>query len=325
MDAVTGIAGSPTLFRSDPVGPTHVGAGVHAAMATRLGPTIHPDDAPQFGAASTRVAPAAAPLAYSMTGNIAALTEYVHQYESGPTDWHQAQGPHDFSPDTSDPDPHASHEQALDRPAKKSLLLVGGLAAAFIGIGVAILTTAVVITVTPAADQKPVTTQQPVPTPLATRVSEPPVIAPAPVQPAPAPPVAPPPPAVAPAPQPRVIPRQAPPRATQATHRATPTPTPSPSPSDQERAPGDVPQHPSHNPSDVPPADDGSGLPPDEHDVPPHRGDPPLDEGNGPPPRSHNPFSPHVGELPAGDGGGEPRRGGGGLLGGAGCIPLLPC
>jgi len=331
MDAVTGIAGPPTIFRSSSVGPTRVGAGVQAGIAPpRLGPMIHPDIAPQFGAASTRLAPAAPPLAYSMTGNMEALpayvheyeTAYVHEYEYGPNEWHEAQVPHDIDLDASDPDLDASPEQAPERPARKSLLLVGSLAAAFIGIGVSILTTAVVITVTPTADQKPVTTQQPVPTPLATQFSEPPAVTPAaPVQPPPAPPAPPPPPAIAPAPQPQVIPRQAPPRATQATPRVTQTP----SPSDQELVPGDVPQHHSHYSSDVPPADDDGGPPPDERDVPSHRSDPPLDEGDGPPPRSHSPFSPRLDGPSPGDGGGEPRRGGGGLLGGAGCIPLLPC
>ena len=68
MDALTAIAGTPTIYRSSPVGPTHVGSGVQSAMAaTGLGPTPQSANAPQFGAASTRLAPAAPALAYSMT------------------------------------------------------------------------------------------------------------------------------------------------------------------------------------------------------------------------------------------------------------------
>jgi hypothetical protein len=272
-------------------------------------------NAPQFGAASTRLAPAAPALAYSMTGNMEALTDYVQEYQSGPNDYHVTQRAQDIAPFAPDSDLDASYEQAPDRPVKKSFLLVGSLAAGFVGIGIAILTTAVVVTVTPTADQKPITsTQQPVLEPLATRVSEAPVAIPAsaPVEPAPAPPAPPPPPAprvIAPPPKAPVTPRQAP-HTTQTQTHTTQTQT------HTTQAPQDTTETTTPPPDrDVPPAHEGN--------MPPHRSDPLPDNGDGPPPRGHSPFSPNPAD-PLGLGGGEPRQSGG-LFGGAGCIPLLPC
>ena len=122
MDALTAIAGPPTIFRSSPAGTSFA--------ATRLEPTSQSDIAPQFGAASTRLAPAAPALAYSMTGNMEALTDYVQEYQSGPSVFYEPHAPYDTTARASDPAVDDSHEQAPDRPAKKSFLLVGSLAAA---------------------------------------------------------------------------------------------------------------------------------------------------------------------------------------------------
>jgi hypothetical protein len=306
-------AGLPTIFRSAPVAhiePTHDWTGGQLRMApTHLGPAAYPQAGPFR--ANTRLAPTATPpalaapqLAYSMTGSMGALTEYVQEYASGPADYYVAHQSDDVDQYPADPDADHSPEQPAEPPARKPFLLVGSLAAVFTAVAISILTTTVVMTVTPAADQKPVTSsQQPVLTPLATRVSDPQVVAPAsvPVPPPPAPPV------IAPAPKPPATPRQVP--AGNST-RGPVTQTP---PTQAPRS-GHAPAGSQHDESDAPPPEDSDGPPPRDRYTP--------DEGDAPPPRDRNapddrdaprhrdPFTPS----------GPPQNGGSRF-----CIPLLPC
>lgn len=308
----------PTLFgpvvhadiahtRFAPIANPRTGPFTNAGTGSFENPRTGPFENPRTGpfAANTRLAsappppaPAAPQLAYSMTGNIAALTDYVEAYQSGPNDFYEAQAAYDIDPDAADPDLDDSPESAPERPAKRSSLLVGSIAVVFMAIAISILTTSVVISVRPTADEKPViSSQQPVLAPLATRISASPVATPAaPVPPPPPPPVVvpppPPPPVITQAPKPRVVQRQAPPRVTQA-------------PPQEDAPPPRVTQT-------QPRSRFTPGGPPDEGPLP--------DEGDGPPPREaprhRDPFTPS----------GPPPHDGGGLFPArSGCLPLLPC
>jgi hypothetical protein len=313
--------GQPTIFRSagaSPVEPTHLWAGAQAHMEpTRSNSFVNPRTGPF--AAHTRLAPTASPapfgapqLAYSMTGSVAALTAYAPEYVSGPNDYYAVQGQDDTELAAFEPVLDDSPEQAPEPPAKKPFLLVGSLAAAFLAIAISMLAATVVISVTPAADQKPITSSsQPILTPLATRASAPPVVTPvaAPVPPPPAPPA---PPAIAPAPRAPAIPRKAPsPNSTRVPVNHAPTPaTQTPPPAEDRDAP---PPHDRYTP-DNPPLDERDAPPPHDRYTPDK---PPLDERDAPPHRDrYTPQGP-----PADDFGGR----GGGFPITRGCIPLLPC
>jgi hypothetical protein len=305
-------AGPPTIFRSAlvrPVAPTHVGASAHADIAptrsvhvdiahAQLGPSANPRtgpfESPRTGPfpANTRLTPTAPPppppppaaaarqLAYSMTGHIAAVTDYVEEYESGPNDHYAAQVPDDIAPDAADPDLDDAPEPVEERPAKKPFLLIGSVAAVFMAIAISILTTSVVISVTPTAHEKPVTSsQQPVLAPLATRITPPPVATPVP----PPPVVAPPP------PPPPVVQRQAPPRVTEtAPEEDTPPPRVTETQPRSRFTPSSAPDD-----EDPPPPDDYDD--PSPREAPPHR-DPFTPYG--PPPHGGGLFPVRHGCLP---------------------------
>jgi|KBSSwiStaDraftv2_1062776.scaffolds.fasta_scaffold00505_18 hypothetical protein len=290
-------AGPPTIFRST--------TGQSSMAPTHFGPVTNPRSGPfaaraelsntelaNTGLVSTHLAPtappppaAAPPLAYSMTGSLGALTDYVQEYDSGPTDYYAAQASEDLGLNGFDADLGEAPEQEPERPGRKPFLLVGTLAVVFSAVALSILTTSVVLNVTPAADQTPITTsQQPVLTPLQTRAGQPPTVVPAsvPVQPPPAPPVT-----------------QAPPRVNQApTRTQTPTRTQAPQHTEapqrtQEPQPTEAQPHSRYTPDAPPREDDGEGLPPREDEGPP-AGDPAPDNR-----APHSRFSPHVGDPPA--------------------------